>query len=148
VSFPVPWEGIVDRTYTPPGVDQSANRVLLFLGIDVELFKTLEVAMIEDIWFLLLTQKCHKCVFHVPSDALFFLTSDGNRSLFLAYTTPHHASSPPPLPRIQQLAMNETFLLTNIAPQVGDGFNRHYWAYLEDFCRRLTGSFEDVYVFT
>jgi len=47
-----------------------------------------------------------------------------------------------------QQAMDETFLLTNIAPQIGEGFNRHYWAYVEDFCRRLTGSFEDVYVFT
>lgn len=47
-----------------------------------------------------------------------------------------------------QEAMNETFLLSNIAPQVGDGFNRHYWAYLEDWCRRLTGTFQDVYVFT
>ncbi|EGN96154.1 hypothetical protein SERLA73DRAFT_59384 [Serpula lacrymans var. lacrymans S7.3] len=47
-----------------------------------------------------------------------------------------------------QEAMNETFLLSNIAPQVGAGFNRHYWAYLEDWCRRLTGSFSDVYVFT
>jgi len=47
-----------------------------------------------------------------------------------------------------QEAMNETFLLSNIAPQVGDGFNRHYWAYLEDWCRRLTGNFQDVYVFT
>ena len=61
--------------------------------------------------------------------------------------------------------MNETFLLSNIAPQVGDGFNRHCmfpvslafdlvancyldWAYLEDWCRRLTGTFQDVYVFT
>lgn len=44
--------------------------------------------------------------------------------------------------------MDETFYLSNIAPQVGDGFNRHYWAYLEDFCRRLTSNFEDVYVFT
>lgn len=47
-----------------------------------------------------------------------------------------------------QEAMDETFLLSNIAPQVGAGFNRHYWAYLEDWCRRLTGSFSDVYVFT
>ncbi|GAA5866982.1 hypothetical protein JCM3774_003745 [Rhodotorula dairenensis] len=47
-----------------------------------------------------------------------------------------------------QQAMSETFLLSNIAPQVGDGFNRHYWAYLEAFCRDLTKSFEDVYVFT
>lgn len=38
--------------------------------------------------------------------------------------------------------------MSNIAPQVGDGFNRHYWAYLEDWCRRLTGKFQDVYVFT
>jgi len=44
--------------------------------------------------------------------------------------------------------MDETFLLTNIAPQVGDGFNRHYWAYLEDWCRRLPSTFQDVYVFT
>ncbi|KAH9857817.1 hypothetical protein C2E23DRAFT_720275 [Lenzites betulinus] len=50
--------------------------------------------------------------------------------------------------KISQAAMDETFLLTNIAPQVGAGFNRHYWAYLEDWCRRLTGSFADVYVFT
>lgn len=50
--------------------------------------------------------------------------------------------------KISQEAMNETFLLSNIAPQVGDGFNRHYWAYVEDWCRRLTTSFADVYVFT
>lgn len=50
--------------------------------------------------------------------------------------------------KISQVAMDETFLLTNIAPQVGAGFNRHYWAYLEDWCRRLTSSFADVYVFT
>ncbi|GAA5941424.1 ribonuclease [Sporobolomyces koalae] len=47
-----------------------------------------------------------------------------------------------------QVAMSETFLLSNIAPQVGEGFNRHYWAYLEAFCRNLTKDFEDVYVFT
>ncbi|KAF5372923.1 hypothetical protein D9758_001742 [Tetrapyrgos nigripes] len=50
--------------------------------------------------------------------------------------------------KFSQDAMNETFLLSNIAPQVGEGFNRHYWAYLEDWCRRLTGTFSDVYVFT
>ncbi|KAG6812763.1 hypothetical protein H0H92_000678 [Tricholoma furcatifolium] len=50
--------------------------------------------------------------------------------------------------KFSQEAMDETFLLSNMAPQVGDGFNRHYWAYLEDWCRRLTGSFQDVYIFT
>jgi len=60
--------------------------------------------------------------------------------------------------------MNETFILTNIAPQVGDGFNRHCafsssdwcslspllsdWAYLENWCRTLTHSHADVFVFT
>lgn len=47
-----------------------------------------------------------------------------------------------------QEAMNETFLLSNIAPQVGEGFNRDYWAHTEDFVRRLTGQFRDLYVFT
>jgi endonuclease G len=66
--------------------------------------------------------------------------------------------------------MDETFLLSNIAPQIGSGFNRHCpsaqtpfpmavrcayyssnhvdWAYLESWCRQLTSSFSDVYVFT
>lgn len=47
-----------------------------------------------------------------------------------------------------QSAMDETFLLTNIAPQVGPGMNRDYWAHTEDFVRRLTGQFKDLYVFT
>jgi endonuclease G, mitochondrial len=41
--------------------------------------------------------------------------------------------------------MDETFLLSNIAPQVGQGFNRDYWAWVEDFCRRLTNQFTDVF---
>ncbi|KAI8143951.1 hypothetical protein BJV82DRAFT_609999 [Fennellomyces sp. T-0311] len=47
-----------------------------------------------------------------------------------------------------QDAMDETFLLTNMAPQVGIGFNRHYWAYLEGFVRDLTKNYTDVYVYT
>ncbi|KAI8875044.1 hypothetical protein K501DRAFT_264298 [Backusella circina FSU 941] len=47
-----------------------------------------------------------------------------------------------------QQSMDETFYLTNISPQVGQGFNRDYWAHLEHFCRQLTQSFSDVYVFT
>ena len=47
-----------------------------------------------------------------------------------------------------QTGMNETFLLSNIAPQVGEGMNRDYWAHTEDFVRRLTARFSDVYVFT
>ncbi|CAO3659574.1 unnamed protein product [Rhizopus stolonifer] len=47
-----------------------------------------------------------------------------------------------------QVSMDETFYLTNISPQVGEGFNRNYWAHLEHFCRQLTQKFSDVYVFT
>ncbi|KAG1198259.1 hypothetical protein G6F35_012663 [Rhizopus arrhizus] len=47
-----------------------------------------------------------------------------------------------------QVSMDETFYLTNISPQVGEGFNRDYWAHLEHFCRSLTQKFSDVYVFT
>ncbi|KAL0088590.1 hypothetical protein F4703DRAFT_1847190 [Phycomyces blakesleeanus] len=47
-----------------------------------------------------------------------------------------------------QDAMDQTFYLTNMCPQVGAGFNRQYWAYLEAFCRTLTASYADVYVYT
>ncbi|KAF9517237.1 hypothetical protein BS47DRAFT_1326577 [Hydnum rufescens UP504] len=50
--------------------------------------------------------------------------------------------------KASQDAMDETFLLSNIAPQVGSGFNRHYWAYLEHWCRTLTSQYSDVFVFT
>lgn len=45
-----------------------------------------------------------------------------------------------------QTAMNETFLLTNISPQVGTGFNRGYWLQIESFVRRLVHEFDQVYV--
>ena len=44
--------------------------------------------------------------------------------------------------------MDQTFFLSNMCPQVGDGFNRDYWAHLEDFCRRLTNYFPSVRVVT
>lgn len=50
--------------------------------------------------------------------------------------------------KFTQQAMDETFTLTNICPQVGDGFNRDYWAHFEDFCRRLTQKYKSVRVIT
>ncbi|KAH8591788.1 hypothetical protein B0O99DRAFT_631661 [Bisporella sp. PMI_857] len=47
-----------------------------------------------------------------------------------------------------QEAMNETFFLTNMCPQVGEGFNRDYWAHFEDFCRRLTTKYPSVRIVT
>ncbi|KAI6246766.1 Mitochondrial nuclease [Erysiphe necator] len=47
-----------------------------------------------------------------------------------------------------QNAMNETFYLSNMCPQVGEGFNREYWAHFEDFCRRLTQRYPSVRIVT
>ncbi|RKU41034.1 nuclease [Coniochaeta pulveracea] len=47
-----------------------------------------------------------------------------------------------------QSAMDETFYLSNMCPQVGEGFNRDYWAHFEDFCRRLTQKYPSVRVVT
>lgn len=50
--------------------------------------------------------------------------------------------------KFNQTAMDETFYLTNISPQVGEGFNRDYWAHLEFFCRDLTKSYNSVRIVT
>jgi endonuclease G len=47
-----------------------------------------------------------------------------------------------------QDAMDATFALSNMCPQVGDGFNRDYWAHFEDFCRRLTVPYPSVRIIT
>lgn len=47
-----------------------------------------------------------------------------------------------------QAAMDQSFLMSNISPQVGVGLNRHYWQLLEGFCRSLTLRFSDVVVCT
>jgi endonuclease G len=47
-----------------------------------------------------------------------------------------------------QQALDDTFFLTNMCPQVGEGFNRDYWAHLEDFCRRLTSKYPSVRIVT
>ena len=47
-----------------------------------------------------------------------------------------------------QDALDNTFLLTNMCPQVGEGFNRDYWAHFEDFCRRLTNHYPSVRIVT
>ena len=47
-----------------------------------------------------------------------------------------------------QEAMDSTFALSNMCPQVGSGFNRDYWAHFEDFCRRLTSFYPSVRIIT
>ncbi|TDH64815.1 hypothetical protein CCR75_006650 [Bremia lactucae] len=47
-----------------------------------------------------------------------------------------------------QKAMDESFFMTNMSPQIGLGFNRDYWARLEGFVRHLTSQYDAVYVIT
>lgn len=44
--------------------------------------------------------------------------------------------------------MDSTFVLSNMCPQVGDGFNRDYWAHFEEFCRSLAKRYPSVRVVT
>ncbi|ODM94403.1 Endonuclease G, mitochondrial [Orchesella cincta] len=48
--------------------------------------------------------------------------------------------------RLSQTHVGETFVLSNIAPQVGKGFNRDAWNTLEKYVRGLTRRYENVYV--
>jgi endonuclease G, mitochondrial len=50
--------------------------------------------------------------------------------------------------KTSQAAMNETFSLSNISPQVGDGFNRDYWARFEKFVKDVSWKADDLYVVT
>ena len=47
-----------------------------------------------------------------------------------------------------QKAMDDTFFMSNISPQIGSGFNRDYWARLESFVRKVARENDDVYVCT
>uniref|UniRef100_A0A1A9W9F9 Endonuclease n=1 Tax=Glossina brevipalpis TaxID=37001 RepID=A0A1A9W9F9_9MUSC len=50
--------------------------------------------------------------------------------------------------RLHQKHCADTFFLTNMAPQVGQGFNRDAWNRLEMYVRKLTKNFTNVYVCT
>ncbi|PLB49732.1 putative mitochondrial inner membrane nuclease Nuc1 [Aspergillus steynii IBT 23096] len=47
-----------------------------------------------------------------------------------------------------QEAMDDTFKMSNMCPQVGIGFNQHYWARVEKFTRNLTTRYPSVRVVT
>jgi len=50
--------------------------------------------------------------------------------------------------RLNQEVCDETFLLSNMSPQVGQGFNRDKWEHLERYVRGLTKVYRNVYVCT
>lgn len=47
-----------------------------------------------------------------------------------------------------QTAYEDTFLLSNVAPQIGIGFNRGLWRSLEEYVRQLGQCTDDLFVFT
>lgn len=50
--------------------------------------------------------------------------------------------------RLHQKHCEDTFFLTNMAPQVGQGFNRDAWNRLEMYVRKLTKIYPNIYVCT
>ncbi|XP_075985288.1 endonuclease G, mitochondrial [Anticarsia gemmatalis] len=50
--------------------------------------------------------------------------------------------------RLCQKHVDQTFFLTNMAPQVGEGFNRSAWNNLEKHVRKLTKVYNNVYCCT
>ncbi|KAE8140805.1 hypothetical protein BDV38DRAFT_279778 [Aspergillus pseudotamarii] len=50
--------------------------------------------------------------------------------------------------RWSQKAIDDTFKMSNMCPQVGNGFNSGYWRYLEEFCRNLTTTYPSVRIVT
>ncbi|VDK67696.1 unnamed protein product [Litomosoides sigmodontis] len=50
--------------------------------------------------------------------------------------------------RLSQIAIDQTFLLSNMAPQIGKGFNRNKWNELEKHVRKLVRKHKSVYVCT
>ncbi|PYH49310.1 uncharacterized protein BP01DRAFT_370814 [Aspergillus saccharolyticus JOP 1030-1] len=58
------------------------------------------------------------------------------------YDRGHQVPADPP--RWSQQAVDETFRMSNMCPQVGVGFNRHYWRDFEAFCKNLTTRYPSV----
>lgn len=102
-----------------------------------------------------LTSESIKAGDGVSRDKSKFVDDPALPAIFRAYTKDYSNSgydrghmAPAGDATATQSGLDETFLLTNIAPQIGPGFNRQYWAYLEAFCRKLTGNYTDVFVYT
>ncbi|VIO99750.1 endonuclease G, mitochondrial precursor, putative [Brugia malayi] len=82
----------------------------------------------------------HWVVEHLSSDRLVYNSSgSGYDRGHLAAAGNHRRS---------QTAIDQTFLLSNMAPQVGKGFNRDKWNELEKHVRKLARKNKNVYVCT
>lgn len=77
---------------------------------------------------------------------LIFLRSENSDYKHSGYDRGHLAAAGNH--KCNQKHIEQTFLLSNMAPQVGKGFNRDSWNRLEKHVRKLTKFYKDVYVCT
>ncbi|XP_046419349.1 endonuclease G, mitochondrial [Neodiprion pinetum] len=75
-----------------------------------------------------------------------FFRSDNKDYKYSGYDRGHLAAAGNH--KAHQKHIEQTFFLSNIAPQVGVGFNRDAWNKLEKYVRKMTEIYTDVYVCT
>lgn len=85
-----------------------------------------------------------KCDFHEDSSVHRFFRSTNSDYKASGYDRGHLAAAGNH--RLSQTHVDETFVLSNIAPQVGKGFNRDAWNNLEKYTRGMTKRYDNVYV--
>ncbi|CAG9533205.1 unnamed protein product [Cercopithifilaria johnstoni] len=87
-----------------------------------------------------------KCFFHEDSSIHPYFKSTNDDYKNSGYDRGHLAAAGNH--RRSQTAIDQTFLLSNMAPQVGKGFNRGKWNELERHVRKLVRKHKNVYVCT
>ncbi|VDM91799.1 unnamed protein product [Onchocerca ochengi] len=85
-----------------------------------------------------------KCQFHEDPSIHPYFRSTNNDYKGSGYDRGHLAAAGNH--RRSQNAIDQTFLLSNMAPQVGKGFNRDKWNQLEKHIRKLARKHKNVYV--
>ena len=87
-----------------------------------------------------------KCEFKPDSSIHSFFRSENSDYKGSGYDRGHLAAAGNH--KSHQRHIEQTFFLTNMAPQVGVGFNRDSWNRLEKYVRNLTKVYKNVYVCT
>ncbi|XP_018021165.1 endonuclease G, mitochondrial-like [Hyalella azteca] len=87
-----------------------------------------------------------KCDFHEDGSVHHYFRSTNEDCKYSGYDRGHMAAAGNH--RLSQDICQQTFLLSNMAPQVGKGFNRDKWNELEQHCRKLVSQSRNVYACT
>ncbi|XP_077283421.1 endonuclease G, mitochondrial [Arctopsyche grandis] len=87
-----------------------------------------------------------KCEFRPDQSVHTFFRSDNSDYKGSGFDRGHLAAAGNH--RLSQNHVDQTFFLSNMAPQVGKGFNRNSWNNLEKYVRKLTNTYVNVYCCT